>query len=166
MILKDVLKPNLDIVFCGTAVGEASAVKQAYYAGPGNQFYPVLYKARLISNPLQPENYEQLLNHNLGLTDMAKLISGNDNILVEADFDIRGFKDKILKFKPKIVCFNGKKAAATFLNERSTKNVNYGFLPQRIGTTRCYVAPSTSGSARKFWDESYWFNLKQKITNG
>ena len=41
MILKDLLQPNLDIVFCGTAAGEVSARKAAYYAGPGNQFYPI-----------------------------------------------------------------------------------------------------------------------------
>lgn len=163
MILKDVLKPNLDIVFCGTAVGEASAKKQAYYAGPGNQFFPVLYRAQFIPSPIQPENYEQLLNHNLGLTDMVKHTSGNDNVLIDKDFDVRGFKDKILKFQPKIVCFNGKKAAASFLYENKTKNINYGFLPQKIGVTRCYVAPSTSGSARRFWDESYWIKLKELI---
>ena len=42
MILQDVLKPKLDIVFCGSAVGAVSAVKQAYYAGPGNKFYAIL----------------------------------------------------------------------------------------------------------------------------
>jgi len=160
MILKDVLKPNLDIVFCGSAVSEASAIRQAYYAGPGNQFYPVLYKAKLIPNPIEPKDYEQLLNHNLGLTDMVKHTSGNDNVLVDDDFDIRGFKQKILKFQPKIVCFNGKKAAASFLNEKRTKNISYGFISHKIGETRCYVAPSTSGSARKYWDEKFWLDLK------
>jgi len=158
MILNDVLKPNLDIVFCGSAVSEASAIRQAYYAGPGNQFYPVLYKAKLIPNPIEPKNYEQLLDHNLGLTDMVKHTSGNDNVLVDDDFDIQGFKQKILKFQPKIVCFNGKKAAATFFNTK-TKYINYGLQTGTIGETKLYVAPSTSGSARRFWDERFWFKL-------
>ena len=33
-VLRDVLTPGLCIVFCGTAVGSASARRQAYYAGP------------------------------------------------------------------------------------------------------------------------------------
>ncbi|MFA5297579.1 MAG: mismatch-specific DNA-glycosylase [Lutibacter sp.] len=164
MILKDVLKPNLDIVFCGTAVGEASAKKQAYYAGPGNQFYPALYKAKFIPKPMQPSEYEQLLKYNFGLTDMVKLTSGNDNALVDKDFDIRGFKQKILKYQPKIACFNGKKAAATYLDTK-TKNISYGLMPNTIGLTKLYCAPSTSGNARKFWDESYWFKLKELIKN-
>lgn len=158
MILPDLLLSNLDIVFCGTAVGEVSAKKLAYYAGPGNQFYLVLYKAKLIPKPMQPSEFEQLLNYNFGLTDLVKLTSGNDNVLVDDDFDIRGFKQKILKYQPKIVCFNGKKAAATYLDTK-TKNISYGLMPNTIGSTKLYCAPSTSGSARRFWDEEVWKNL-------
>lgn len=162
MILPDLLKPNLNIVFCGTAVGDASAKKEAYYAGPGNQFYPVLYKAKLIPNPIEPKDYKQLLKYNLGLTDMVKRVSGNDNVLIDDDFDVRGFKEKILKFQPKIICFNGKKAGATFLNTK-TKYVSYGLTNHTIGSTKLYIAPSTSGSARRFWDEKYWVELKNII---
>lgn len=162
MILQDVLKPNLDIVFCGTAAGEVSAKRGAYYAGPGNQFYPILYKSGLTPHLIAPENYNQLVNHNIGLTDLVKLTSGNDNILIDSDFDIKGFEEKILKHSPRMVCFNGKKAAATFFNTK-TKHIHYGLQPQTIGKTKIYVAPSTSGSARKFWDESYWVDLKKSI---
>ncbi len=33
-MLKDILKENLSVVFCGTAKGKASATKGFYYAGP------------------------------------------------------------------------------------------------------------------------------------
>ena len=42
-MLKDVLTHDLDIAFCGTAKGEASARLGFYYAGPGNKFYGVLH---------------------------------------------------------------------------------------------------------------------------
>lgn len=35
-ILKDVIKSNLDIVFCGTATGNKSAQIGFYYASPNN----------------------------------------------------------------------------------------------------------------------------------
>src|SRR5438067_2015906 len=38
-ILPDHLRPGLSIVFCGTAVGTASASRGHYYAGPGNDFW-------------------------------------------------------------------------------------------------------------------------------
>jgi double-stranded uracil-DNA glycosylase len=34
-VLPDVLGPGLRVVFCGTAAGAVSAVRGAYYAGPG-----------------------------------------------------------------------------------------------------------------------------------
>ena len=42
MILPDLLKDNLKIVFCGTAAGNKSAERKAYYAVAGNLFYPAL----------------------------------------------------------------------------------------------------------------------------
>lgn len=162
MILKDLLKPNLDIVFCGTAVGEDSAKKQAYYAGPGNQFYPVLYKAGFTPKLLKPHEYEQLLEYNIGLTDLVKFTSGNDNILSKRDYDVTSFANKIFKYQPKIVCFNGKKAAAEFMGTK-TKNIKYGLMAGTIGESKLVCVPSTSGSARKYWDESIWFKLKNTL---
>lgn len=109
MILKDLLKPNLDIVFCDTAVGETSAAKQAYYSGPSNQFYFILYKAGFTPTVLNPEDYKQLLDYNIGLTDLVKYTSGNDNVLSKHDYDVKSLIEKILKYQTKILCFNGKK---------------------------------------------------------
>jgi len=162
MILQDVLKPNLDIVFCGSAVGSASAIKQAYYAGPGNKFYAIVAKTGLTPIQLLPAQYLKMLDYNYGFTDMVKHVSGNDSILRKDDFDAIGFKKKILVFQPKLICFNGKAAASAYLGIK-TKSIKYGLLTDRIGNTKLFVAPSTSGSANGFWDESYWFLLKKLI---
>jgi len=164
MILQDVLKPDLDIVFCGSAVGSASALKQAYYAGNGNKFYSTLAKTGLTPVLLLPAQYLNVLDYNLGLTDMVKNVSGSDSILKKDDFDIEGFKKKILNYQPKLVCFNGKAAAASFLSKK-TKDIEYGLLPDKIGATKLFVAPSTSGNANGVWDESYWFMLREFIGN-
>ena len=165
MILPDILATNLNIVFCGSAVGDKSAIAEAYYAGPGNKFYPILYKTALTPIQLQPSDYPKLLNYSIGLTDMVKLRSGNDNVLSGSDFDIQGFKEKITKYSPKFICFNGKASAAAFLfnSHKKTAFVDFGLQKQKIGNTKLFVAPSTSGSANGFWDESYWFELKQLI---
>jgi len=46
-VLPDMLAPGLRIVFCGTAVGSASARRRAYYASPGNSFWPTLFRVGL-----------------------------------------------------------------------------------------------------------------------
>jgi len=160
MILQDVLMPKLDIVFCGSAVGTVSAVKQAYYAGPGNKFYAILAKTGLTPVQLLPSQYLKMLEYHYGFTDMVKHVSGSDSILKKEDYDVEGFKRKIVSYQPKLVCFNGKAAAAAYLSKK-TKDIEYGLLPDKIGNTKLFVAPSTSGSANGFWDESYWFMLKK-----
>src|SRR3546814_13773735 len=46
-VLPDVLAPGLRLVFCGSAAGRKSAELGAYYAGPGNKFWPTLYEIGL-----------------------------------------------------------------------------------------------------------------------
>ena len=59
-VLPDLLSPSLDIVFCGTAVGTASACRGAYYAGPGNAFWPTLFRVGLTPRLFAPEEYRDL----------------------------------------------------------------------------------------------------------
>ncbi|OYV45492.1 MAG: hypothetical protein B7X10_05700 [Burkholderiales bacterium 21-58-4] len=47
-VLPDVLRPDLELVFCGTAAGRASAAAGAYYAHPGNFFWRTVHAVGLI----------------------------------------------------------------------------------------------------------------------
>jgi TDG/mug DNA glycosylase family protein len=49
MVLPDLLQLGLKVVFCGTAVGDQSARRGAYYAGPGNQFWNILAETGTLS---------------------------------------------------------------------------------------------------------------------
>jgi hypothetical protein len=40
------------MVICGTAVGTASALAGAYYAGRGNRFWTILLQTGLVDEPL------------------------------------------------------------------------------------------------------------------
>ncbi|HLD96511.1 MAG TPA: mismatch-specific DNA-glycosylase [Patescibacteria group bacterium] len=157
MILPDVLEVGLRIVFCGTAVGERSAKRGCYYAGPGNQFWPTLKKFGFVPEVFRPEDFRKLSTHGLGLTDLVKLRSVNDAELRTENFDVDGFRAKIVSFTPKALAFNGKKAAAVFLG----RPVEYGLQEEGVGDTLIFVLPSTSGAARGFWDESYWMKLAE-----
>jgi TDG/mug DNA glycosylase family protein len=156
-MLPDLLDYNLKLVFCGTAAGEKSAQIQAYYAGQGNKFWDTLFRVGLTDKKLTPGDYKELLNFNIGLTDLVKNKSGMDSKLVKTDFGNDILQKKIVEYKPKILCFNGKKAAKEFLQ----REVNYGIQQEVIGNTIIYVAPSTSNSANGFWDISYWQKLKE-----
>ena len=155
MTLPDVLKTGLKVIFCGTAVGERSAKCGYYYAGPGNSFWLILNKLGLIQESFQPERFLELPKYGIGLTDLVKVRSANDQKLKTADFDVTGFQAKIQKFAPEVLAFNGKKAAKVFLS----RSVIYGLQKEQIGDTFIFVLPSTSGTARGYWNENEWVQL-------
>ena len=80
-VLPDLLEPGLRIVFCGTAAGNVSAACGAYYAHPRNPFWSALHALGLTPRKLEPEEYRDLPQWGLGLTDIAKYVSGVDNTL-------------------------------------------------------------------------------------
>lgn len=159
MVLDDVLERGLRVVFCGTAVGNRSAARRAYYAGPGNKFWAILHRVGL-TPPLEPEDFMRLPEYGIGLTDLAKNRSGVDNQIHQEDYDVAGFRRNIEKYRPQVVAFNGKKAAEVFLG----RSVQYGLQMETIGMTMIFVLPSSSGAAAAYWDESEWKNLTKFLT--
>lgn len=159
MVLPDLLETGLKVVFCGTAVGERSARRKAYYAGPGNQFWDILAKTGLTPYRLHPEQYPALVQYGIGLTDLVKKRFGGDAALSSRDFDVEGFMAKVKRSSPIAIGFNGKKAAEVFFGRK----VNYGRQKERIGDTAIFVLPSTSGAARGFWDAKHWHELAEFV---
>ena len=155
MPLPDVLEPKLKVVFCGTAVGPVANRLQAYYAGPGNRFWWILHEVGLTPWQLEPQEYGRVREFGIGLTDLAKRTAATDPNLVPDDFDVGALSAKIRQYAPRALAFNGKRAAQEFLDH----SAEYGRQQETSGTTALFVLPSTSARARRYWDESYWFEL-------
>ena len=162
-VLPDVLGPGLRIVFCGSAAGAASAREGAYYAGPGNRFWPTLQRVGLTPRLLAPPEFRCVRRYGIGLTDLCKTESGSDaGLSGEAD-DKAALSAKIVRHRPAILAFNGKRAAGVYL-EAGT--LDYGEQTQRIGETAVHVLPSTSGAARRWWDEAFWRRVAEAAERG
>jgi TDG/mug DNA glycosylase family protein len=158
-IVPDVLAPGLRLVFCGTAPSRASATARAYYAKPGNRFWPALHAAGFTPRRFQPGEYAQLLALGIGLTDLCKGHSGNDDELPDGALDPETLRGKIALYGPAVVAFTSKNAARAFLG----REVAYGWQAERAGATRLFVLPSPSGLATRFWDEAWWRELAAAI---
>lgn len=159
IVLPDTLRSGLNVVFCGTAAGNRSAQVKAYYAGRGNQFWAVLYRIGLTPYQLRPDEYHKLPDYGVGLTDLAKHEHGNDSGLKKTAFDVKQFVKTIEDVRPKVIAFNGKRAAQEFFGH----SVSYGIQKARIGATEIFVLPSTSGAARCYWNEQHWVDLARYI---
>lgn len=158
-ILDDVLRPGLRVVFCGTAAGARSAAEGAYYAHPGNRFWPTLHAIGLTPIRLAPADWRRLGEHGLGLTDMVKHASGPDIGLPTDGFDPDRVRAAILAMQPQALAFNGKKAGTAYLR----RPISYGEQQERIGMTRIWVLPSTSGAASGFWSIAHWQALAGSV---
>ena len=156
MILPDLLDYNLNIIFCGTAASKKSKKYNAYYAGPGNKFWKTLHSVGLTSNQLKSEQFKQLIECKIGLTDICKTDFGNDNELDPSKYDVNRFNSLMIKYQPKIICFNGKNAAKIYFNR---EKIEYGIQNEKIVRSKIYVVPSTSGAASGFWDINIWNEL-------
>jgi double-stranded uracil-DNA glycosylase len=155
-VLPDLLAKNLDVVFCGTAAGRKSAEMGAYYAGPGNRFWPTLHEVGLTPRRLAPAEYPQLLTYRLGLTDLAKFASGADSGLRRADFNALALRETIARYRPKVLAFTSKRAALEFFGG----DVDYGRNRDRIGETLLFTLTSPSGLATRFWQGGkHWHDL-------
>ena len=160
-VLPDILGPDLAVVFCGSAVGRKSAAAGAYYAGPGNRFWPTLHEIGLTPGRLHPGEYRRVIEFGLGLTDLAKYQSGGDRDLTAAADDVAGLRRKIDACAPRVLAFNGKRAARRFLD----RGVDYGMQPERLGLACIFVLPSTSGAARRYWNIAQWRALAALIAD-
>lgn len=158
-IVPDVLAPGMKVVFCGSAPSAASAQAKAYYAKPGNIFWPTLYRIGLTPELFAPSDYTKLATLGIGLTDICKTASGNDDELPKEAIDPLSLQQKILHYQPALLAFTSKHSASLFFGHK----VHYGSQQEQLGKTKFFVLCSTSGRARRFWREEVWQELAMQV---
>ena len=145
-MLPDYLTPGLDLVFVGFNPSLKSARVGHYYAGPGNQFWPFLFRAGFTDRLLRPEEDRLILAYGIGLTDLVKRATRGIGDLAVADYR-SGFPallEKLDQAQPRWVCFNGKSGYNTVLKKRA----DYGRQAEDLAGAEVFLAPSTSGAMR------------------
>jgi double-stranded uracil-DNA glycosylase len=158
-LVPDLLAPQLKLVFCGTAPSRASVAAAAYYAKPGNRFWPTLHAVGFTPRRYSPQDYPQLLTLGIGLTDLCKIHSGVDSELPDDAFDLSAFQQKMMRHQPRMIAFTSKNAAQSYLQ----MPVAYGEHSAKLGETRLFVLTSPSGLATRFFDIDVWRALADEI---
>ncbi len=163
-VLQDLLRAQLSLVLCGTAASTVSAAAGAYYANRQNKFWKILYETKLIPEPLQPYQYRELLRHGIGLTDLVKTHFGMDNQipLSKLDDPRARLRESITTFHPNFLAFTSKTAGQKFFGGKR----DYGEQTERIGETRVWILPSTSGAANGSWRPEIWHRFADEVRAG
>jgi TDG/mug DNA glycosylase family protein len=159
-MLPDRLAPALEVVFCGTAAGNASAQRGHYYAGRGNRFWQLLAETGLTPHLFAPEEDHRLLQLGIGLTDLAKGVSGMDKDIPPAAYTPKALEALIDRYAPRRIAFTSLTAARIALGERHGS----GKLAQSpLSGAEVWVLPSPSGAARGSFSADPWHDLARDI---
>jgi TDG/mug DNA glycosylase family protein len=144
--LPDYLVAGLKIVFVGFNPGERSARLGHYYAGRGNQFWPLLFDSGLLPERLGPENDRRMLEFGYGLTDVVKRWSKSANDLTPEDFErgVPELRERLRGASPRVVAFNGKMGYQKFRG-RTMGPIKLGWQREAFEGAKVFVLPSTSG---------------------
>ncbi len=147
-IIPDYLRPGLELVIAGINPGVKSAAAKRHYAGPGNHFWPLLFESGLVTEPLTFAQDERVLEWGIGLTNMVDRASPSitDLSLDEMRSGATSLRDTLLRYQPRIACFNGKRIYEIFAGHPCT----LGLQAERVGETKLYVMPSTSARAAAY----------------
>ena len=141
-VLRDILRPGLEIVFVGINPGRHSAATGHHYAGPGNHFWPLLCESGLVDEHLTAQDDARTPAWGIGLTNMVPRPSAGISELTTEEMlnGARALRRRLLRYRPGIVCFNGKRIYEIF----SGGPCRMGRQTERIGTSHVFVMPSTS----------------------
>ena len=159
-LVPDLLESGLKLVFCGTAPSRISARARAYYANPQNRFWRTLFEVGLTPRLYSPHEYPRLLEHKIGLTDVAKRHSGVDSSLPIEAFAPLELGLKLVTYRPQMLAFTSKRAAAEVL-QVPTGRLEYGLQTLRLEDSALWVLPSTSPLGANHFQLTSWLELAQ-----
>lgn len=146
--LPDIIAPGLALLFVGFNPSVYSALHGHFYARPSNRFWPLLHRAGLTPRRYAPAEDRSLLALGIGITDLCPIPTPGvaDVPRAVAEAGRADLTAKIERFRPRIVCFNGR---ATYERYFGRALAGWGPQPDTIGTapSRVFVVPSSSGRA-------------------
>jgi TDG/mug DNA glycosylase family protein len=140
----DHLAPGLKLIIVGINPGIRSGATGHHYAFPGNHFWPLMYESGLLPERLTYENDYRALEYGIGLTNLCDRTTREATDLTREELaeGALNLRAKLLRFQPAVVCFNGMSIYRAFSNVRK---VVPGLQEERLGRSRLFVVPSSSG---------------------
>lgn len=141
--LPDYLRKGMKLVIVGCNPSESSVRAGHYYAGRGNQFWPMLYESGVVPEPFDYPDDRRVIEFGIGLTDLVKRPTKGIEELNREDF-AEGrivLAQKLEEFAPRVIAFNGKQTYEQF----AQRKCRYGLQKGALYGAQIYVLPSTSG---------------------
>lgn len=142
--IRDVIAPNLRVLFCGINPGLYSGATGHHFARPGNRFWPTLFHAGFTPRLLHPSEEQELLDFGYGITNLVRRATATADEL-SPDELVAGqkrLKAKVKRFRPKVLAVLGISAYRTAFAQ---KVVTLGRQTDRFVNSIVWVLPNPSG---------------------
>jgi len=142
--LRDVIGPDLKVLFCGINPGLYSAATGNHFARPGNRFWPALHRAGFTPRPLHPSEKTLLLQAGYGLTNLVARATASADELTPAEFVAgrRRLAAKVRRYRPRTVAFLG---VGAYRHAFSRPSAPLGLQAEPFEGATVWVLPSPSG---------------------
>ena len=127
----------------GCNPGDRSARVGHYYAGRGNQFWPLMYDSGVLPELLGHHDDRRVIEFGVGLTDLVKRATRGVEEIERHEF-AEGrivLAQKLEEFAPRVVAFNGKQVYERY----AQRTCKLGLQKDKLYGAQVFVLPSTSG---------------------
>jgi double-stranded uracil-DNA glycosylase len=134
VLLRDRVRRPVKVLFVGINPGIRSAAIGHHFAGYSNRFWKLLFDARLVPEPIGPEDDSRLPEWGFGMTNLIpRSTPGIDTLTPQEYIDgERALRRKVRRWKPDIVAFVGVTLyRAVFENRKKGTGVFFGHRARR-----------------------------------
>ena len=142
--LRDIIAPDLKVLFCGINPGIYSVAVGHHFARPGNRFWAALRSAGFTERTLAPTEDQLLLELGYGLTNIVARATAQADELNEEEL-VAGrhrLERKVRRYTPRWVAILGITAYRVAFG---MPHANLGPQPERFGGAGLWVLPNPSG---------------------
>ncbi|HZM99636.1 MAG TPA: G/U mismatch-specific DNA glycosylase [Pyrinomonadaceae bacterium] len=142
--VRDVIAPDLRVLFSGINPGLYTAAVGHHFARPGNRFWPALHAGGFTDRVLSPFEERELLKSGYGITNVVPRATASADLLTKEEIVKGGerLRAKVLRYRPRVLAVLGVGAYRTAFNQ---PKATMGRQEERIGDTVLWVLPNPSG---------------------
>jgi len=142
--VRDVIAPNLRVLFCGINPGLYTAAVGHHFARPGNRFWKALYDGGFTDSLLSPFDERELLKSGYGVTNVVRRATAAADELTKEEVISGGRRlaVRVRSYRPACLAILGLGAYRTAFDQAKA---TVGLQQEKIGDTILWVLPNPSG---------------------
>lgn len=152
--VRDVIAPDLDVLFCGINPGLYTAAIGHHFGRPGNRFWTVLHTSGFTDRVLSPFEERALVERGLGVTNIVNRATRVAEELTAEDLraGARALERKVRRYRPRALAVLGLGAYRTAFGR---PKAGVGRQSEAIGPTGIWVLPNPSGRTASYQMDAF-----------